>query len=159
MSRLFGPGSMGLAVYGAIAAGLALAIGVDTTLSTVAIAIAVLVELVAFYAAHVYADTIGQRYDRPEVRWPQRLNHCCRHDLAILFGGLPILGAFVLERIVGLDRDRSATIALIVLIALLGGYGCLAARRSGVTWAQAVGEGAIAALIGLGILLLKLLLH
>ena len=54
-----GQGSLALAMYGAIAAGLALAIGADAALGVVALLVAVLAEMVVFFLAHAYVDVIG----------------------------------------------------------------------------------------------------
>lgn len=58
---MLGPGSMALAMYGAIAAGLALAIGVDAALGAVALLVVIVVELLVFFVAHAYVDLVGER--------------------------------------------------------------------------------------------------
>ena len=54
-----GQGSMALAMYGAIAAGLALAIGADAKLGIVALLTAVVIEMLVFFVAHAYVDVVG----------------------------------------------------------------------------------------------------
>jgi len=77
-----GQGSMALVMYGAIAAGLALAIGADAKLGIVALLAAMVIEMLVFFVAHAYVDVVGEKYDHPEYRFGQRLTHgtprsCC----------------------------------------------------------------------------------
>ena len=50
---------MALAMYGAIAAGLALAIGADAKLGIVALLTAEVIEMLVFFVAHAYVDVVG----------------------------------------------------------------------------------------------------
>ena len=149
---------MALAIYGAIAAGLALAIGVDGRLGLAALLIAVVVELMVFFVAHAYVDVVGERYDHPERGLLERIGHGTRHAAILLLGGLPVLAVFGVERLAGIDDDGSATGALVGLVLILGIFGYLAARRGLSTPGRALLEGLVVALIGVGILVLKMLL-
>jgi hypothetical protein len=153
-----GQGSMALAMYGAIAAGLALAIGVDAALGLVALLVAVLAEMVVFFVAHAYVDVVGEKYDHPERNLWQRVAHGTQHGGILLLGGLPVLVIFSLERLAGVDDDGSATGALVGLVLLLGGFGYVASRRGRSSRPRAMLEGLVVALMGVGILLLKILL-
>jgi hypothetical protein len=153
-----GPGSITLAVYGALAVGLALAIGADTVSGTAAVAVAAAVELAVFYLVHVYSDTLGRRYAQPGTGWSEPLRYACRHDFALLLGGLPVLTVFVAGSAARQSLDGMATVALLALVVLLGGYGWLAARRGSASWQVALVQGIVTALLGLGVLVLKLLL-
>ena len=51
---------MPLVMYGAIAAGVALAVGVDGHLGIVALLAAVLAGMVVFFVAHAYVDVVGE---------------------------------------------------------------------------------------------------
>ena len=73
-------------------------------------------------------------------------------------GGLPVLVIFSLERLAGVDDDGSATGALVGLVLLLGGFGYVASRRGRSSRPRAMLEGLVVALMGVGILLLKILL-
>jgi hypothetical protein len=149
---------MALAMYGAIAAGLALAIGVDAALGVAALLLAVLAEMVVFFVAHAYVDVVGEKYDHPERNLWQRIAHGARHGGILLLGGLPVLVVFGVERLAGVDDDGSGTGSLVGLVLLLGGFGYVAARRGRSSRPRALAEGAVVALIGVGVLLLKLLL-
>ncbi len=70
-----------------------------------------------------------------------------------------MLVVFGVERLAGVDDDGSATGALVGLVLLLGGFGYVASRRGRSSRPRAVLEGLVVALIGVGILLLKLLLE
>ena len=114
-----GQGSMALAMYGAIAAGLALAIGADAKLGIVALLAAVVIEMLVFFVAHAYVDVVGEKYDHPEYRLGERLAHGTRHAAILLLGGIPVIVVFGLERAAGVDEDGSATGALVGLTLLL----------------------------------------
>ncbi len=155
---LLGAGAVGLAVYGAIAVGLALAIGAETPASTLAVAVAASVELAVFYLAHVYADTLGRRYDRPGAGWGEPLRYACRHDVALVLGGLPVLVVYLVVAAARRSVDGAATVALVGLVVLLGGYGWLAARRGSASRRAALAQAGVTAVLGLGVLALELLL-
>lgn len=151
--------SMALAIYGTMAAGLALAIGADTGLANAAVIIAVLAELFGFFLVHVYADMLGERFSHPGVRFWKRFEHACFHDVLLLVGGIPVVVLFTVETFAGLSANLGADIALVLLIVLLGTFGAVGARRAYATWPAALSEGVLAAALGALVLLLKLLLH
>jgi len=156
---LITPRSMALALYGTIAAGLALSIGTDTNLGNWAVVGAVLAELLGFFLAHAYADMLGEHLARPRTSLWERFRHACSHDVLLLVGGLPIVVLFMVETAAGINADVGADVALALLIALLGTFGAIAARRANASWPGALGEGVLAAALGSLVLVLKLLLH
>lgn len=156
---LIGSRSISLAVTGTIAAGVALAVGADAGLGTWAVIAAILAELVAFFLAHAYVDMLGEHLSQPRTPLWKRFEHACSHDVLLLVGGLPILLVFVVETMAGLNANLGANVALALLIALLGVFAIVAARRSGAPWPAALGEGVLAAALGALVLVLKLLLH
>jgi hypothetical protein len=156
---LLSPRSTALAIYGTIAAGLALAIGTDTNLGTWAVVGAVFAELVGFFLAHAYADMLGEHLTHPGARLWERLWHACSEDVLILVGGLPIVIVFMVEIAAGLNANLGANIALALLVVLLGTFGAVAARRAQASWPASLGEGLLAAALGGGVVALKLLLH
>ncbi|MBO0730137.1 MAG: hypothetical protein J2P57_12825 [Acidimicrobiaceae bacterium] len=151
--------SMALALYGTLAAGFALSIGTDTNLGTWVVVAAVLAELVGFFLAHAYADMLGEHLSRPGTRLWERFEHACTRDLLVLVGGLPVVLLFIAESAAGIDASLGADIALALLVAMLGIFGCVAARRSHASWPAALGEGVLAAALGALVLVFKLLLH
>jgi hypothetical protein len=152
---MVGQGTMALAMYGAIAAGLAQAIGADAALGVVALLVAVTAEMVVFFVAHAYVDVVGERYDHPERRLTERIAHGTRHAGALLLGGLPVLLVFGIERLAGINDDDSATGTVVGLVLLLG-FVYVAARRGQSSWGRSLLEGLVVALIGVGVLVLKL---
>jgi hypothetical protein len=151
--------SMALAIYGTIAAGLALAIGADAGLGTWAVITAVLAELLGFFLAHAYADMLGEHLSQPGTPLWKRFEKACSHDVLLLVGGLPLVVVFMVETAAGLNANVGADIALALLITLLGTFGTIAARRSKAAWPAAFGEGVLAAALGALVLVLKLFLH
>lgn len=155
---MLGPGSLALAMYGAIAAGLALAIGVDAALTAAALVAAVLTELVVFFVAHAYVDVVGERYDNPDHSLRDRIVHGFTHASIVLLGGMPVVVIFGVEQLAGVNADDSATVAILGLIVVLGALGYVAARRGRASRRAALVESLVVALLGVGILTLKLLL-
>lgn len=155
---MLGPGSLALAMYGAIAAGLALAIGVDAALTAAALVAAVLTELVVFFVAHAYVDVVGERYDNPDHSLRDRIVHGITHASIVLLGGMPVVVIFGVEQLAGVNADDSATVAILGLIVVLGALGYVAARRGRASRRAALVESLVVALLGVGILTLKLLL-
>jgi hypothetical protein len=154
-----GPRSTALAIYGTVAAGMALAIGDDAGLATGALIAAILAELVGFFLAHAYADMLGEHLASPGTRLWRRLQHAFTQDVLLLVGGLPIVIVFALECAAGVTTDVGANVALALLIVLLGTFGMFGARRSRASWPESLGEGLLAAALGGGVLVLKLVLH
>ena len=115
--------SMALAIYGTIAAGLALAIGADAGLGTWAVITAVLAELLGFFLAHAYADMLGEHLSQPGTPLWKRFEKACSHDVLLLVGGLPLVVVFMVETAAGLNANVGADIALALLITLLGTFG------------------------------------
>ncbi len=152
-------GSIALALYGTMAAALALAIGTDATLTTAAVIGAAVAELGAFYLMHAYVDMLGERYDHPEFGLWKSLGHSVLRDIALPIGGAPIVAIYAIERGAGVEASIGANVALGVAGLLLGAVGALAARRAQASWPEAIGEGLVAALLGAAVLLVKLLLH
>lgn len=151
--------SMALAIYGTMAAGLALAIGTDARLGHWAIVAAVLAELLGFFLAHAYADMLGERLVQPGTRLWQRVRRACSQEVVLFVGGIPVVVVFVFEIAAGLNSNLSANIALALLIVLLGAFGVVAARRAHASWPAAFGQGLWASILGALVLALKLLLH
>lgn len=145
-------------MYGAIAAGLALAIGVDAALTAAALVAAVLTELVVFFVAHAYVDVVGERYDNPDHSLRDRIVHGITHASIVLLGGMPVVVIFGVEQLAGVNADDSATVAILGLIVVLGALGYVAARRGRASRRAALVESLVVALLGVGILTLKLLL-
>ncbi|HVD64221.1 MAG TPA: hypothetical protein VNC14_08005 [Lapillicoccus sp.] len=65
---------------------------------------------------------------------------------------------FGIERLAGINDDDSATGAVVGLVLLLGAFGYVAARRGQSSWGRSLLEGLVVALIGVGVLVLKLFL-
>ena len=65
---------------------------------------------------------------------------------------------FGIERLAGINDDDSATGAVVGLVLLLGAFGYVAARLGQSSWGRSLLEGLVVALIGVGVLVLKLFL-
>ena len=92
---------------------------------------------------HLLARARVRRRGRRPLRGPRpraghRLKHALRNSTGVLLGSLPVLVVFAVGRLLGLDVDRAAFIALWFTVAMLAAVAALAAT----------GRGSEAALIG-----------
>lgn len=146
-------------IYGIIVVGALLAAEsgrhetyLDTIVSTV-------IAAALYWLAHAYADVLGGRLQRQERLSAGALAQAIAHDWAIMCGaGLPLL-ALVLAWAVGAPLRSAVTAALWTAIASLVLFELFAGVRSGAKPRELALDVCVSAAIGVGILLLKIVLH
>ena len=146
-------------VYGAII-GLALIVAVEKHPPSPAVmAIWLLGTAVAVGLAEIYSEVVGLETSsrRPVTR--RDVAHMVDDALAVAFGvALPAV-FFVLSALGIVEIDTAFAIATWSGIGLIGFYGFWAARFAGSDVRRALIKGALVALIGAGLILLKSLTH
>lgn len=147
------------AIYGAIACGALLAAEATRreTLEEAAGAVALTVGL--FWLAHAYAHSLGHRLESGEHWSLHRLTAALRHESAILRGALAPMAVLLLTRAAGAGTSTAVGAALISAAVLVFLLELLAGARSGQPRARMAAHIAIGALLGLGVLALKVVLH
>jgi hypothetical protein len=142
-------------IYGTIVASAVLAAG-GSHLRTVALAVAVLVTSLVYWAAEGYAELLGEHAHSGRLpSWS--------HVRASLAGIWPMvtasyipLGSLLVVRVLGADTRTAATVALVVAIALLLVQGWVAGKASQLRGVRLLAVTLIAGAFGVMMILLKL---
>jgi hypothetical protein len=154
-----GSRQVGRVVYGSII-GMALVVALDSHPPTSSVmAVWLLGTALAVGLAEVYSEVVGaETSTRQPVTRPQVV-HMVEDAAAVGFGvGFPAV--FFLLSAVGLFAiDTAFSIAKWTGLGLIGFYGYWAARFAGAPPGRALVKGALVALVGAGLILLKSLVH
>lgn len=146
------------AIYGTILAA-GLLVGHGAQLGTAASLEALAVTLAVFWIAHAYTDVLGAGAKTGSPLTLAGCRHALRVQWPIVEAGIPPAVALVLAVSAGASVDAAVLAALAVSTVDLLGWGALAARRMGLAARQAVPYTAVAGLLGLGIVALKVAIH
>jgi hypothetical protein len=143
-------------IYGTIVASAVLAAG-GSHLRTAALAIAVFVTLLVYWAAEGYAVLLGEHAHAGRLpTWPE-----VRTSLAAIWPMVTAsyvpLASLLAARVLGADTVAAATVALVVAIALLLVHGWMGGRASQLHGLRLLAVTLIAGAFGVMMILLKLL--
>ena len=146
-------------VYGIIVIGALLAAEsgrhetyLDTVLSTV-------IAAALYWLAHAYSHLLGARLERQERLSATGLAQAIAHDWAIMCGAaLPLL-ALLIAWVAGAPLRSAVTAALWATIASLIAFELFAGIRAHAAPRELAFDVSVGAAIGVGILLLKIVLH
>jgi hypothetical protein len=154
-----GSRQVGKVVYGSII-GLALIVALESHPPSAAVMdVWLLATAVAVALAEIYSEVVGAETStrRPVTR--RDLGHMAE-DAAAVGAGVAGPAVFFLMSAVGLfDLDTAFAIAKWSGLGLIGFYGFWAARFAGAAVPRALVKGALVALIGAGLIVLKSLVH
>ena len=146
-------------VYGTIAVGAVLA-AESTRRETFAETIgATLLILGLYWVAHTYATVVGERIKERGTLSTSGLGRAFLHEGAIVKGAAVPIAVLVALWIAGTSLDTAVTAALWTSAAALGTFEVVAALRSRITGAQRLVQGMMGALLGAGVLLVRVVLH
>jgi len=149
------------AIYGLILVDSVLAVYREeaTTIGAGTVAATVLVTSIVFWIAHVYSELLAFRIDhRRSPGWSDWLV-AMRYEWPIVQATWAPILALMLGVLDVISDKKAVTLALIVCFAELGALGVESARRGGATGLVAWGSGAIALLLGLLIVSLKVVVQ
>ena len=141
-------------IYGAIITAAVMTAG-GTALATTPLALSVLVTLVVYWLAEQYAELLGE---------PDRLGHWPRwtHIRASLAASWPMvtasfapLAALIVARLAGASAANAANVGVAVALLVLTVHGWSAGRAARLRGWQLVGATAIAAALGVIMVVLK----
>jgi hypothetical protein len=154
-----GSRQVGKVVYGSII-GLALVVALSGHPPTSGVmAVWLLGTAVAVGLAEVYAEVVGTetRTRQPVTR--AQLGHMAEDAAAVGLGVAFPAVFFLLAALHVLEPDAAFTVAKWSGLGLIGFYGYWAARFAGGTRYRALVKGALVALVGAGLIVLKSLVH
>jgi hypothetical protein len=145
-------------IYGVIVSGAVMA--ASHAERVLAVAVAVLVTLVIYWTAERYARLVAARiHDGRRSDWAQ-----VRHELThgwemVTASAIPLIVLVVAGGLLGVSLYRAVLSALIASTVLLGLAGWEIGRDGRLTTGERVVSACVAGLFGVGMVLLKTLLH
>jgi hypothetical protein len=146
-------------VYGTIAVGAVLA-AESTRRETFADTVgATLLVLGLYWVAHTYATVVGDRLKERRTLSPSGLWQAFLHEGAIVKGAAIPIAVLVALWIAGISLETAVTAALWTTAAGLVTFEVLAALRSRVTGAERLAQVMMGALLGAGVLVVRVVLH
>lgn len=119
----------------------------------------VLVATALYWLAHSYADVLGRRLATFERLTARALRDAAMHEFAIVRGAAIPLLALLISWALGASQQTAVTAALWSSVASLFVFELIAGVRSRASRREIVLETAVGALLALGIVFLKSLLH
>jgi hypothetical protein len=150
--------STAAAIYGVIVSGAVMA--ASHAERVLAIAVAVLVTLVIYWTAERYARLVAARiHDGHRPNWAQ-VRHELTHGWEMVTASMiPLIVLVVAGALLGASVYRAVLAALVSSTVLLGLAGWEIGRDGRLTTGERVVSASVAALFGVGMVLLKTLLH
>ncbi len=146
-------------IYGTIAVGAVLA-AESTRRETFADTIeATLLILGLYWLAHTYATVVGDRLKTRDTLSPGRLWRALLHEGAIVKGAAIPIAVLGVSWAAGVSLQAGVTAALWSSALALAAFETIATVRSRVTGAQRLMQIVLGALLGAGVLLVRVVLH
>lgn len=146
-------------VYGTIATGALLAAEASRRETLEEAAGAVALTLALFWLAHAYAHSLGQRLESGAGWSPGRLASSLRHEMTILRGSVLPLVVLLLARASGASTSTAVGAALVSASVLLFLLELIAGARTRQSAARVALQVLVGAVLAVGILGLKVVLH
>lgn len=119
----------------------------------------VLTTAVAFWLAHVYAEVLARRALGEASGLRADVAHAAQQEWPLVEAAIAPAVPLLLWGIGVLGRTGGITVALVVGLADLAGWGYLAGRTSGQSRPMSAISALVAVLVGTGMVLLKNLVH
>lgn len=146
-------------IYGTLLAGVVLATKVHKGVTGGAIFWSAVGALVLYWAAHVYADVIGEQVKtRKRPGWAA-IRHAGADDWTRLRASLIPVLVFEIVRLARGSVNTSVLSALWLTVGLLGAWGATAAFRSGARGVALVLETLVCGALGVLVVVLKIVLY
>ena len=146
-------------IYGAIITAAIIAAG--SGLPTAALAVSVLVTLVVYWLAEGYAELLGEQATGGKLPTWARIRGTLAGTWPMVSASYLPLVALLLARVAGATPLTAANTGLVVAIVMLTVHGWLAGRSAQLSGPQLAAATAVAALLGIAMIVLKdlVLLH
>ncbi|WP_417562513.1 hypothetical protein [Microbacterium sp.] len=147
------------AVYGLILVAGMIIVGSETSDEAWETMLTVLVTVIVFFAAHVYAGTLSRMADGRAAGIAQSLRGAVVHSIGLLIVAVPPVVVLAVGATGIMDSSAAAWLALVITVALLVIDGWLmAAARTASFWVRLLGA-AISGAFGAVLIVLKVLIH
>jgi hypothetical protein len=144
------------AVYGQIlVTAIVATLSEDESISSGQLLFWVVVTMLVFWLAHVYAEGVERRLGRESDLGMGEVRELVRDELPEVLVTLPALAALFLGWVDVLSLDAAADLAIAYGVVALAGWGYLIARRSRMSAWATLGSIAINGAFGLAIVALK----
>jgi hypothetical protein len=144
------------AIYGLILVSGMIVVSGSSTGTAVDALITVAVTVVVFYAAHVFAGTLGRL---AATDWQATLRASAHQSGGMLLAAVPPLLILLLGATRVIDDSLALWVALIANTVLLGALGWIAVARWSTHWIPRILSAVITAAFGGVLILLKALIH
>jgi len=152
-------GNFAAAVYGSIlAAGVVASLDVGHV-SSGGMTIALGGTMLVFWLAHVWSEAIADRMHDPRPYSLQRLRAVAAWHWPMIQAAFGPLVALVLADVGAWSRATAVTVALLISVVQLVGWGIAVGRRTFESWPAALVSGAVDGLLGVLLIALKTLVH
>ena len=147
------------AIYGQVlATSLVVALSQDERLGAREIVATLVVTMLVFWLAHAYASALARLASRRGSLWSEMALSLREEWPLAQAGGAAVLA--LLLAVVGiLSRDTAVSVAIVLGILQLAGWGAVVARRADVGLAKTIGGAAVSAAFGLVLVALKAAVH
>jgi hypothetical protein len=123
------------------------------------VAVTVLVTGVVFWLAHVYSRVLARSVVHHRMLNRSEVGDVLRHDWPLVEVTIPMLLILALGVLDVLPDDTSITVAMLAALVELATTGAYAAHVRGSRLVGTVVSAAIAVLLGVAVILLKVLVH
>jgi len=141
-------------IYGAIITASVMA-AAGRGLSTLALAISVLVTLVVYWLAEQYAELLGSQAAHGRVPTWRRTGRALRDSWPIVSASFVPLALLLVARLAGASTVTAANVGVVAAVVLLTYHGWAAARAAELRGWRLAGTTSIAAVLGLAMVALK----
>ena len=146
-------------VYGSII-GLALIVAIESHPPAPGVmAVWLLGTALAVGLAEIYSEVVGAETSTRQPVTRRQLGHMIEDAAAVGFGVAFPAVFFLFSALSSMDVDRAFSLAKWTGVGLIGFYGFWAARFAGAAPHRALLKGALVALVGAGLIILKSLVH
>jgi hypothetical protein len=152
-------GNFAAAVYGSIlAAGVVASLDVGDVHGG-AMTVALGGTMLVFWLAHVWSEAMADRMSDPRPYTWRRVRAVAAWHWPMVQASVAPLAALVLADVGVWSLDTAVTVALALSVAQLAGWGIAIGRRTFGSWPAALLSGAVDALFGVVLIVLKTFVH
>jgi len=114
--------------------------------------------LLVFWLAHVYAMALARHLQGARLHW-SAISHAMAEERPMLEAPIPSLVVLLLGAVGVLDDRLAVTVALLVGVGQLVGWGIAYARSQDWGWPMALAAGVVNGMFGLAVVILEVALH